>query len=104
MICEPIFKKLRKEEHTFWDEGCQKAFDQIKQILSNPPVLVPPQKDLPLSLYLTTTDTAMGAMLAQTVDKEIPGLRTQIYALGKKLSSLGLGYEEAPILHVSPPS
>jgi len=88
MICEPIFKKLRKEKHTFWDEDYQKAFDQIKQILSNPPVLVPPQKDLPLSLYLTTTDTAMGAMLAQTVDNE----ERAIYYISKKFQGYELNY------------
>ncbi|KAK9668283.1 hypothetical protein RND81_13G047700 [Saponaria officinalis] len=46
-----------KEEHTKWDGTCQRAFDKIKDVLSNPPVLMPPQKDLPLSLYLTTTTT-----------------------------------------------
>ena len=44
MICEPIFKKLRKEEHTKWDERCQSAFDKIKELLTNPPVLMPPKR------------------------------------------------------------
>ena len=30
MICEPIFKKLRKNIPKEWDEDCQKAFDTIK--------------------------------------------------------------------------
>ena len=44
MICEPIFKKLKKEEHAKWDDDCQKAFDKIKELLMNPPVLMPPQR------------------------------------------------------------
>ena len=80
MICEPIFKKLKKTDHTIWDDDCQKAFDKIKEILAKPPVLMPPQRDQPLGLYLTVTETAMGAMLAQTVGKE----ERAIYYLSKK--------------------
>ncbi|XP_074277755.1 uncharacterized protein LOC141601379 [Silene latifolia] len=42
----------------------------MKEVLSSPPVLSPPVVGLPLSLYLTVTDTATGAILAQTVEKE----------------------------------
>jgi len=90
MICEPIFKKLKKEEHTTWDDDCQKAFEKIKQVLANPPVLMPPQKDLPLSLYLTTTETAMGAMLAQTINKE----ERAIYYISKKFQGYEVKYTQ----------
>ncbi|XP_056688956.1 uncharacterized mitochondrial protein AtMg00860-like [Spinacia oleracea] len=66
MACEPIFKKLKKEDKAEWDEQCQKAFDKIKEYLSNPPVLSPPRSGIPLRLYLTVTDTAAGAMLSTT--------------------------------------
>nr|XP_016492595.1 PREDICTED: uncharacterized protein LOC107812075 [Nicotiana tabacum] len=39
VICEPIFKMLRKDATTKWTEECQQAFDRIKEYLSNPPVL-----------------------------------------------------------------
>ncbi|XP_074299530.1 uncharacterized protein LOC141630651 [Silene latifolia] len=80
MICEPIFNKLKVGEHIMWDDRCQAAFDKIKEVLSSSPVLSPPVAGLPLSLYLIVTDTAMGAMLAQTVDKE----DRAIYYLSKK--------------------
>ncbi|XP_074278494.1 uncharacterized protein LOC141602082 [Silene latifolia] len=73
-------KKLKVGEHIMWDDQCQAAFDKIKEVLSSPPVLSPPIAGLPLSLYLTVTDTTMGAMLAQTVDKE----ERAIYYLSKK--------------------
>ena len=81
MICEPILKKLRKEERVKWGDDCQNAFDKIKQLLANPPVLMPPQKDIPLSLYLTITDSAMGAMLAQKIDNE----ERAVYYISKNL-------------------
>ena len=49
---------------------------------------MPPQKDLPLSLYLTTTDTAMGPMLAQTVDQE----ERAVYYISKKFQGYEIKY------------
>ena len=42
VVCEPIFKLLKKHAPTKWTEECQTAFDVIKNYLSNPPVLIPP--------------------------------------------------------------
>ena len=39
--CDPIFKMLRKHNSGEWDEECQKAFDKVKEYLTNPPMLVP---------------------------------------------------------------
>ena len=41
----------------------------IKNYLKKPPILVPPVPEKPLSLYLTTTDAAMGALLAQYLEE-----------------------------------
>ena len=38
MVCEPIFKLLKKDALTKLTEECQDAFDAIKDYLSNPPV------------------------------------------------------------------
>lgn len=80
MVCEPIFRKLKKNEPTVWDDDCQQAFDKVKGYLSNPPVLLPPVPDLLLRLNLTVTQTAAGAMLAQ----EVEGKENAIYYLSKK--------------------
>ncbi|XP_009610901.2 uncharacterized protein [Nicotiana tomentosiformis] len=63
VISEPIFKLLKKDAATKWTEECQKAFDRIKEYLSNPPVLVPPEPGKPLLLYLSILDNAFGCML-----------------------------------------
>ena len=41
-ICKPIFRLLRKNQPTVWNDDCQRAFEKIKECLLSPPVLVPP--------------------------------------------------------------
>ncbi|XP_074277653.1 uncharacterized protein LOC141601283 [Silene latifolia] len=72
----------------YMDDQCQAAFDKVKEVLSSLPVLSPPVAGLPLSLYLTITDITMGAMLAQTVDKE----ERAIYYISKKLLDYEVKY------------
>ena len=38
VVCEPIFKLLKKDAPKKWTEECQNAFDAIKNYFSNPPV------------------------------------------------------------------
>ena len=63
--CDPIFKMFRKHNSSEWDEECQKAFDNVKEYLTNPPVLVPPIQGKPLILYLTVHEKSMGCVLGQ---------------------------------------
>ena len=53
-----------------------------------PPILVPSVPEKPLLLYLTTTDTAMGALLAQYLEETRK--ENAIYYINKKM----LPYEE----------
>ena len=53
-----------------------------------PPILVPPVPKKPLFLYLTTTDTTMGALLAQYLEETRK--ENAIYYISKKMSP----YEE----------
>ncbi|XP_058005390.1 uncharacterized protein LOC131181358 [Hevea brasiliensis] len=84
--CEPIFKLLRKNQPVVWNEQCQEAFEKIKQYLSNPPILSPPIPSIPLIIYQSVENMALGAMLAQ----EVENLERPIYYISKKL----LAYEE----------
>ena len=49
VVCEPIFKLLKKDATTKWTEECQTAFDAIKNYLYLP-VLVPLREGIPLFL------------------------------------------------------
>jgi hypothetical protein len=62
--CESIFKLLKKGELKEWTEDCQKAFEAVKEYLSNPPVLASPKPGKPFNLYLSVIEDVLGSMLA----------------------------------------
>jgi len=55
----------------------QLALDEIKNNLTNPPILVPPQQGKPFRLYLSTDDMVIGLALIQ----EFEGKERVIYYL-----------------------
>ncbi|KAA3483746.1 reverse transcriptase [Gossypium australe] len=63
--CDPIFRLLKKHNQCVWDEECQSAFNNVKQYLTNAPVLSPPNLDRPLILYLSVFNNSMGCVLGQ---------------------------------------
>ena len=64
---------LRKKVPFQWNLECQKAFQDIKAILASPQVMTVPTPKLPLTLYVSTTDNSIGALLAQDGnDRERP--------------------------------
>ena len=82
--CDPIFKMLRKNNSSEWDEECQVAFDKVKEYLTNPLVLVPPVQGRPLILYLTMHEKSMRCVLGQ---HDETGRKEQaIYYLSKKFT------------------
>ena len=87
MICDPVFKLLRKNQLIEWNKECQKAFKKIKEYLTSLPVLKLPRQGKPLILYLALEENAMGAILAQEGPK---GVEHAVYYLSKKF----LPYEE----------
>ena len=48
----------------------QQAFDEIKEYLSEPPVLVPPQQDRSFYVYLSVGDTSIASVLIQKHDAQ----------------------------------
>ncbi|KAI5338116.1 hypothetical protein L3X38_017387 [Prunus dulcis] len=60
---QPFSSMLRlKQEQTFkWEEQHQQAFQEIKNYLSNPPVLSPPKRGRPLKLYVSASETLYAA-------------------------------------------
>ena len=88
-ICEPIFRLLRKNQPTIWNDDCQLAFERIKEYLLSPPVLVPPMPGRPLLLYLSVSDMALGCILAQLDDS---GKERAIYYLSKRMLEYEMRY------------
>ncbi|XP_015072578.1 uncharacterized protein LOC107016701 [Solanum pennellii] len=88
--CEPIFKLLKKNATVEWTEECREAFERIKNYLSNPPVLVPPEPGRPLILYMSVLDNSFGCVLGQHDDT---GKKEQaIYYLSKKFTVYEVKY------------
>src|ERR1044072_5893749 len=88
--CGPIFKLLRKDQKVVWTEDCQKAFDSIKEYLSEPPILIPPVEGRPLIIYLTVLEESMGCVLGQ---QDETGKREHaIYYLSKKFTDCETRY------------
>ncbi|XP_070002770.1 uncharacterized protein [Nicotiana sylvestris] len=75
---------LKKEFATKRTDDFQKAFDRIKEYLSTPLVLVPPEPSRPLLLYLAALDGAFDCMLGQ--HDEIGRKEQAIYYLSKKFT------------------
>nr|CAN66357.1 hypothetical protein VITISV_037956 [Vitis vinifera] len=88
-ICEPIFRLLRKNQPTVWNNDCQFVFEKIKENLLSPPVLVPPMPGRPLLPYLSVSDMALGCMLAQIDDL---GKERAIYYLSKRMLEYEMRY------------
>ena len=59
----------------------QKALEEIKHYLVNPPVLVPSQKHKPFKLYLSADERAIGSALIQ----EFEGKERAIYFVSRRL-------------------
>ncbi|RVW89421.1 Retrovirus-related Pol polyprotein from transposon 297 [Vitis vinifera] len=88
-IYEPIFRLLRKNQPTVWNDDCQLAFEKIKGYLLSHPVLVSPMLEHPLLLYLSVSNMALGCMLAQIDDS---GKERAIYYLSKRMLEYEVKY------------
>ena len=64
----PIYHLTRKGVPFYWGEEQQKAFDEIKQLLVNPPVLTMPNETGHLVLVSDTSKVGCGGALYQFID------------------------------------
>ncbi|XP_070036469.1 uncharacterized protein [Nicotiana tomentosiformis] len=99
VICEPIFKIMRKDIVMSWTKECQKAFDIIKEYLSKPLVLVPSEPGRRLLLYLSMLDGNFDCVLGQhdengRKDQAINYLSKKFTPYEARYSLLGHGAQE----------
>jgi hypothetical protein len=69
---EPFMKlvKIKANEEFCWGAEQQQAFEEIKEYLSKPPVLIPPQQDKPFYVYLSVGDTSIASVIIQVHDNK----------------------------------
>nr|AAX94884.1 retrotransposon protein, putative, unclassified [Oryza sativa Japonica Group]AAX94911.1 retrotransposon protein, putative, unclassified [Oryza sativa Japonica Group]ABA92939.1 retrotransposon protein, putative, unclassified [Oryza sativa Japonica Group] len=65
----PLLRSKADQQFT-WGAAQQKALDNIKEYLSSPPVLIPPQKGIRFRLYLSAGEKSIGSVLIQELDEK----------------------------------
>ena len=73
--------KIKTDDEFHWGAEQQKAFDEIKEYLSKPPVLVPPQQDRPFYVYLSVGDRSIASVVVQVHD----GLERVVFYLSRRM-------------------
>ena len=81
--------RLKKEDVFKWEPKHQKAFDDIKAYLMNPPILLHPLRDKVMKLYIAASDNTIGSMLAQEGEN---GVERAIYYLSRVLNDAETRY------------
>lgn len=68
-LLEPFQKFLKKNMPFMWGEEQHVSFQKVKDILSSPLTMISPIKSLPLTIYLTSINKFVGALLVQEVEE-----------------------------------
>ena len=67
--CQPITRLMKKRVSLIWDNACKEAFEEIKENLTHPPVLVASVSRKPFLLYIRAMDHFLKVLLAQNNDQ-----------------------------------
>jgi len=70
-VVAPLTDLLKKGINFEWSKECELAFDQVKAILSNSPVLQAPNFSKPFKLAVDASNVGAGAVLLQEDDQAI---------------------------------
>jgi hypothetical protein len=62
--------RLKMDKKFVWGDEQQKAFDDIKEHMKEPPVLVPPRLNKPFKLYVAADTQTIGSALIQEFEGE----------------------------------
>src|SRR3954466_95788 len=82
--------KIKSDEEFSWGAEQQRAFDEIKEYLTKPPVLVPPQPDRPFYIYLSVADTSIASVVVQVYD----GLERVVFYISRRMLDAETRYSE----------
>jgi hypothetical protein len=73
----PLYMLLKKSDSFCWMDETQTALDDLKTLISKPPVLASPDPDETLLLYVAATTQVISATLV--VEREEPGHVYKVY-------------------------
>ena len=71
-VIKPITQLTKKSTHFTWTPEAQDAFCQLKTLFTSAPILIHPDPELPFTVEVDASDSAIGAVLSQRAgDKEL---------------------------------
>jgi hypothetical protein len=82
----PFFQVLRSSKNFQWSESQKKAFQELKDYLSNMTKLCPLEPRSPLLLFVSASNSAVSAMLVQEKEKEGKFKQIPVYFASEDLS------------------
>jgi hypothetical protein len=82
--------KIKADGEFCWGVEQQRAFEEIKEYLARPPVLVPPQQDMPFYIYLSVGDTSITSVVVQVYD----GKEKVVFYLSRRMLDMETRYHE----------
>jgi hypothetical protein len=68
-IALPLSNLLKIDVTFKFDDSCKKAFDFLKEALTSAPIIQPPDWNIPFEIMCDASNYAVGAVLAQRVNK-----------------------------------
>ena len=80
--------EVENDQEFKWGDVQQKAFEEIKEYMKCPPVLIPPQQGKPFKLYVSANNQTIGSALMQ----ESEGKEQVIFYLSRRLLDLETRY------------
>ncbi|XP_027151296.1 uncharacterized protein LOC113751471 [Coffea eugenioides] len=87
-IRAPLFKLLQKDVTFDFTRECEVAFDKLKESLTSPPIIQPPDWSLSFKIMCDASDYVVGTVLGQRIGKAAH----TIYYASRALSETQLNY------------
>lgn len=86
----PFFKLLKKGVEFEWTLECEQALDQLKEMLTKPPILTRPVEGETLYLYLVVSDETVCVVLVRETNlRQCP-----VYFVSKVLQGAWIRYQK----------
>ena len=86
--CRPFYLLINKWKGFEWSEDCVVAFQQLKEYLSQPPIMSSPEADKILYAYIVVAPHAMSLVLIWDDN----GLQKPVYYMSKSLHETEIRY------------
>src|SRR5438132_10543164 len=92
----PFYKLLKKQDKFQWTSEVQQAFEELKEFLTKPPVLVPPMPEEPLLLYIAATSHVVSTtiMVKRQEEGHIQKVQCPVYFISEVLSESKIRYPQ----------